>query len=77
MNLVFAFVNGIYRFHQDFLAEDMSLTDQLAHYEMEADAIKKVDWPSHCLRVQAVRTFVLRACRFTQTEKLGNWRLHF
>ncbi|CAM9223821.1 unnamed protein product, partial [Hapterophycus canaliculatus] len=26
----------------DFSADDMSLTDQLAHYEMEADAIKKV-----------------------------------
>lgn len=27
---------------QDSSAEDMSLTDQLAYYEMEADAIKKV-----------------------------------
>lgn len=29
-------------FHQDSSADDMSLTDQLAYYEMEADAIKKV-----------------------------------
>lgn len=27
----------------------MSLTDQLAHYEMEADAIKKVFRCSHCI----------------------------